>query len=235
MSFGQDAPFDDGSGFAMDDVDADKPGSGGGGGLPEGGYCVGITEVVLQNERGSTEVKCEVVAAKDQGLLGRTHTEYLKWPQPSYSDIGNRIAKEQLLAWCYAAKTTNPTEIKARQQARQGFSPAWLEAMVGKFVLIFVKPDSYTDANGNEKHPMKVDGRVWAIDNPKGKGIPGWVDVPPAGQAPATQQTQQAAQQPAQQQPAQQQPQQQQPQQQQQAETPPQQPAAGADPFAGLV
>jgi len=216
MSFGQDAPFDDGSGFAMDDVDADKPGSGGGGGLPEGGYCVGITEVVLQNERGSTEVKCEVVAAKDQGLLGRTHTEYLKWPQPSYSDIGNRIAKEQLLAWCYAAKTTNPTEIKARQQARQGFSPAWLEAMVGKFVLIFVKPDSYTDANGNEKHPMKVDGRVWAIDNPKGKGIPGWVDVSGQGQQQAAtgqQQQQQTAAPPATQ--------------------PPQ--SEAADPFAGLV
>ena len=202
-----DAPFDDGSGFAMDDIDPDKPGSGGGK-LPEGSYCVCITEVVLKNERGSTEVKCEVVAAKDQNLLGRTHTEYLRWPKADGSDVGNRIAKEQLIAWCYAAKTTSPAEIKARQQARQGFDPAWLEAMVGRFALVIVKYDPYTDASGVEKAPAKIDGRVWAVDNPKGKGIPGWVDV--SGQQ--AQQTQQPA--------ASQQPQQQQ---------------AAADPFAGLI
>jgi hypothetical protein len=207
--------FDDGSGFAMDDIDPDKPGSGGGGQLPEGGYCVAITEVVLQNERGSTEVKCEVVAAKDQNLIGRTHTEYLKWPKREYTEVGNRIAKEQLLAWCYAAKTTNPAEIKARQQARQGFSSAWLEAMVGMHALVYIKHDSYTDANGTDKTSSKVDGRVWAIDNPKGKGIPGWIDVS-GQQAAATMATGERV-----------------------VNTTPQQPAAAtaaaADPFAGLV
>lgn len=207
------APFDDGSGFPMDDIDPDKPGSGGGGQLPEGGYCVAITEVVLQNERGSTEVKYEVVAAKDANLIGRTATEYLKWPKAEYSDVGNRIAKEQLLAWCYAAKTTNPAEIKARQQARQGFSSAWLEAMVGRHALIYIKHDSYEDASGNTKTSAKVDGRVWALDNPKGKGIPGWIDV--SGQQPP--------QTPPQGQHAPMNPQ------------PPTQSPAAADPFAGLV
>jgi hypothetical protein len=207
--------FDDGSGFAMDDIDPDKPGSGGGGQLPEGGYRVSITEVVLQNERGSTEVKCEVVAAKDQNLIGRTHTEYLKWPKREYTEVGNRIAKEQLLAWCYAAKTTNPAEIKARQQARQGFSSAWLEAMVGMHALVYIKHDSYTDANGTDKTSSKVDGRVWAIDNPKGKGIPGWIDV--SGQQAAAMATGERV-----------------------VNTTPEQPAAttaaaAADPFAGLV
>jgi hypothetical protein len=207
--------FDDGSGFAMDDIDPDKPGSGGGGQLPEGGYCVAITEVVLQNERGSTEVKCEVVAAKDQNLIGRTHTEYLKWTTREYTEVGNRIAKEQLLAWCYAAKTTNPAEIKARQQARQGFSSAWLEAMVGMHALVYIKHDSYTDANGTDKTSSKVDGRVWAIDNPKGKGIPGWIDV--SGQQAAAMATGERV-----------------------VNTTPEQPAAttaaaAADPFAGLV
>jgi hypothetical protein len=209
MSMGFDptqAPFDDGSGFAMDDIDPDKPGSGGGGGqLPEGGYCVAITEVVLKNERGSTEVKCEVVAAKDQALVGRPHTEYLKWPKSEYSEVGNRIAKEQLLAWCYAAKTTSPTEIKARQQARQGFDAAWLVAMVGRYALVFIKHESYTDNAGAAKTSSKVDGRVWALDNPKGKGIPGWIDATPAGQQPT---------------------------EGQQAPPPP---APPADPFAGLV
>jgi hypothetical protein len=212
MSTGFDptqAPFDDGSGFAMDDVDPDKPGTGGGGGqLPEGGYCVVIVEVVLQNERGSTEVKCEVLAAKDANLIGRSHTEYLKWPRPEYKEAGNRIAKEQLLAWCYAAKTTNPDEIRARQQARQGFSSAWLNAMVGRHALIFIKHEDYTDANGAAKTSSKAEGRVWAVDNPKGKGIPGWVDT--AGEqavVAANQQTQRRA----------------------------QQEAAAADPFAGLV
>lgn len=213
MSFAQDAPFDDGSGFAMDDVDADKVGSGGAGQLPEGGYCVGIREVVLQNERGSTEVKLEVVAAKDQELIGRTHTEYLSWPSGEYSDVRNRICKEHLLGWCYAAKTTSPEEIKARQQARQGFDPGWLNAMVGKFALVFVKPDSY-EKDGTKKTVMKIEGRVWAIDNPKGKGIPGWVDVSGQSQQPATTQS-----------PA-----------SQQAQQPQQQPPANdADPFAGLV
>lgn len=203
----QDAPFDDGSGFAMDDIDPDKPGSGGGGKLPEGSYCVGITEVNLKNERGSTEVKCEVVAAKDQNLLGHSHTEYLKWPKPTYTENGNRISKEQLIAWCYAAKTTSPEEIKARQQARQGFNPAWLETMVGKFVLIVVKHDAYKDEAGNDKSSAKVDGRVWAVDNPKGKGIPGWVDVSGQRQPAAAQQTAQQS----------------------------QQQQAASDPFAGLV
>jgi hypothetical protein len=207
------APFDDGSGFSMDDIDPDKPGSGGGQ-LPEGSYCIGITEVVLKNDKGSTEVKCEVVAAKDQNMIGRTHTEYLRWPKADGSDVGNRIAKEQLLAWCYAAKTTSPEEIKARQQARQGFSAAWLEAMVGRYVLVVVKYDPYTDANGVAKNPSKIDGRVWAIDNPKGKGIPGWVDV--AGQQAAAAGTQQT-------------------QQPESAQQPAVAAAAAADPFAGLV
>ena len=212
MSMGFDptqAPFDDGSGFAMDDIDPNKPGSGGGGGqLPEGGYCIVITEVVIQNERGSTEVKYEVLAAKDENLVGRTQTEYLKWPKSEYTEVGNRIAKEQLLAWCYAAKTTNPDEIRARQQARQGFSSAWLEAMVGRHALVFIKQESYKSNDGSAKTSSKVDGRVWALDNPKGKGIPGWIDVPPAGQ----QQTQQPA-----------------------AAHQPSTAAAAVDPFAGLV
>ncbi len=136
---------------------------------------------IVQNERGSTQIECEVVAAKDDALIGRTHTEYLKWPKAEYSETGNRIAKEQLLAWCFAAKTTSPEEIKARQQARQGFDAGWLSQMVGRHVLGFVKIEQYTSStDGSEKSTAKCEGRVWSIDNPKGKGIPGWVDV--AGQ-----------------------------------------------------
>lgn len=205
MSFGNDVPFDP-MNFDFEDIDPEKPGSGGGGQLPEGGYCVTITEVNLQNERGSTEVKYEVVLADDASLVGRGQTEYLKWPKAEYTEVGNRIAKEQLLAWCYAAGTTNAAEIKARQAAKQGFSTAWLEAMVGRSVLIYIKHDSYTANDGSQKSSSKVDGRVWALDNPKGKGIPGWVDV---GQG------------------------QQQTAQQQQSQQPVQQPAA--DPFAGMI
>jgi len=187
MSTGQDS-FDVGpngmmdGGFGFDDVDPDAPGSRGGGRLPEGGYKFAITEVIVQNDKGSTEIECEVLAAKDSNLVGRKHKEYLSWPDGQHSADYNRIKKEQLLAWCYAAKTTSPEEIKARQQARQGFSTAWLEAMVGRQVLGFVKEDTYTSNSGSEKTSAKCEGRVWAIDNPKGKGIPGWIDTgKPAG------------------------------------------------------
>ena len=163
--------------FTMDDVDPDAPGSGSGAKLPEGGYCVTITEVILQNKRSSTEIKCEVVNAADANLLGRSHTEFLSWPHGNYSEVRERICKEQLLAWCYAAKTTSPDEIRARKQARQGFDPAWLDAMVGRRVLMVVKHDSYQDASGNAKTSAKAEGRVWSLDNPKGKGIPGWADA----------------------------------------------------------
>lgn len=175
--FENDAPFD---AFSFDDVDPDRPGSGGGGQLPEGGYCVMVAEVIVQNDRGSTQVECEVVDAKDANLIGRRHKEFLRWPKPDGSDVGNRIAKEQLLAWCYACKTTSAEEIKARQQARQGFDAKWLEAMVGRRCLIFVKQETYQDAAGNDKTSAKADGRVWALDNPKGKGIPGWTGGGPA-------------------------------------------------------
>ena len=191
MSDGQE-PYD---AFSMDDVDADRPGSGGGGQLPEGGYKFVVTEVVIQNDRGSTQIECEVVEAKDANLVGRKHIEYLKWPDSSRNDeanwvIANRIRKEQLLAWCYAAKTTNPEAIKARQQARQGFDSVWLEAMVGVQLLGYIKPDIYVDAAGVQKSPSKCEGRVWALDNPKGKGIPGWIGTPAVGQATATPQQQ---------------------------------------------
>lgn len=207
-------PFD---AFGFDDIDPDKPGTGGGGQLPKGGYRVTITEVNLQNDRGSTEVKCEVVAADDATLIGHNHTEYLKWPKAEYSEVGNRIAKEQLLAWCYAAKTTSPDVIRARQQARQGFDSSWLNAMVGRSVLIYVKPEEYEDKQtGAKKTSTKVDGRVWALDNPKGKGIPGWIAPPVASPTgtPVAAPTTQATTAPP-------------PQQQQQT--------AAADPFAGLV
>lgn len=176
----QNVPFD---AFTMDDVDADRPGSGGGARLPEGGYKFLVTEVTVQNDRGSTQIECEVLDAKDAALIGRKHIEYLKWPKAEYSEAGNRIAKEQLLAWCYAAKTTSPEEIKARQQARQGFNPAWLEAMVGRQLLGFVKVESYQDAAGADKSSAKCEGRVWALDNPKGRGIPGWIATPAADPA----------------------------------------------------
>ncbi len=174
--------LDGGFGFDFDDVDPNAPGSRGGRErLPEGGYKLCITEVIVQNEKGSTQVECEVLAANGPALIGRKHVEYLSWPDGTKTGdnwvTANRIRKEQLLAWCYAAKTTTPEEIKARQQARQGFNPAWLEAMVGRHVLGFVKQEAYTDNAGSEKTSAKIEGRVWATDNPKGKGLPGWVDT----------------------------------------------------------
>lgn len=183
-----DVPFD---AFEMDDVDPDKPGSGGGSKLPEGGYKFVVTEVIVQNEKGETQVECEVLDAKDQNLIGRKHVEYLRWPKPEYQDTGKRIAKETLLAWCYATKTTSPEEIKARQQARQGFSSAWLEAMVGRPLLGFVKAESYMGQDGAAKTSAKCEGRVWSLDNPKGKGIPGWIEAA-ATTAPPQQTTTQA-------------------------------------------
>ena len=187
--------------FEMDDIDPDAPCSGSGAKLPEGGFCFTITEVILQNKRSSTEIKCEVVNAADENLLGRTHTEFLSWPNSEYSDIRNRICKEQLLAWCYAAKTTSPEEIRARQQARQGFDTKWLDSIIGRQVLAVIKHDSYQDDAGNQKTSAKVEGRVWSRDNSKGKGIPGWVDAGQAGQAeqPAASGQQQQAASPAQQ------------------------------------
>jgi len=161
--------------FSFDDVDPDAPGSfGGGGKLPEGGYRFSIVEVIVKNEKDSTQIECEVICAKDAALVGRKHYEYLAWPDGEHSPEYNRIKKEQLLAWCYAAKTTSPEEIKARQQARQGFSPTWLKAMVGRQVLGFIKQDAYTNAAGDEKTSAKCEGRVWAVDNPKGRGLPGY-------------------------------------------------------------
>ncbi len=180
MSVGESQPFD---AFEMDDLDPDRPGSGGGGRLPEGGYKFQVTEVILQNEKGSTQVECEVIEAKDKNLIGRKRVEYLRWPKPEYSNVGNRIAKEQLLAWCYACKTTSPEEVKARQRARQGFDTRWLEAMVGRQLLGYVKLEEYADASGTAKTSAKCEGRVWAIDDPKHKEIPGWIPAPAAAQA----------------------------------------------------
>ncbi len=166
----QNENFED-YGFDFDDVDPDKPGSGGGGAkLPEGGYCLLVTAVVVQNDKGRTEIDAEVLVAKDAALVGRTHKEYLNWPQPGYSDDGKRISKENLLAWCYAAETTTAEEVKRLQQERKGFNPAWLEKMVGKRVLAFVKSDEYEG-----KPQAKIEGRVWAMTNPKGERIPGYL------------------------------------------------------------
>jgi len=179
MSVGQgfEEANDDFDAFTFNDVDPDRPGGGGGGGyLPEGGYHFMVTEVTVKNERGSTQIECEILAAKDPALVGRRHTEYLKWPDGKHSVEYNRIKKEQLLAWCYAAKTTSADEVKARQQARQGFESKWLEAMLGREVLGYMKLEKY----GEGKTWCKCEGRVWAMDNPKGKGIPGWAgDVAP--------------------------------------------------------
>ena len=159
--------------FTFDDVDPDRPGSGGGGGyLPEGGYHFMVTAVTVKNERGSTQIECEVLAAKDPALVGRKHVEYLNWPDDNHSVDYNRVKKEQLLAWCYAGKTTSPKEVEDRKQARQGFLPQWLEGILGRQVLGYVKLDKYTGADGSEKTSCKCEGRVWALDNPKGKGIP---------------------------------------------------------------
>ena len=190
--------MDGGFGFDFDDIDPDAPGSKGGGAkLPEGGYKFAITEVILKNKNGSTQVECEVLDAKDVALVGKKHIEYLPWPEAGQGEVYNRIKKEQLLAWCYAAKTTNAEEVKARQQARQGFVPAWLENMAGRNVLGFVKQEMYQDKNtGADKVSAKCEGRVWSLDNPKGKGIPGWVGLAsgtehrtagPATTTPATQ------------------------------------------------
>ena len=173
--------FENFDAFEMDDVDPDRPGSFGGKEmLPEGGYCIMVTAVVVQNEKGSTQIECEVLHAKDAALIGRTHTEYLNWPDGDHTADYNRIKKEQLLAWCYAAKTTSAEEVKQLQQARKGFNPDWLNAMVGRKCLIFVKIDKWVDKNtGADKTAAKVEGRVWAMDNPKGKGIPGWIGSDP--------------------------------------------------------
>ena len=207
------APDDNFDAFSFDDIDPDKPGSGGGGGLPEGSYCFAITEITPKTDDHDPKVTVEVAAAEDTNLVGRTATEYLGWPRSDLGEVANRIRKEQLLAWCYAAKTTSPEIIKARQQARQGFDAAWLEAMVGKYVLAVVKKEkAYADKTTGEMKGgvyTKIDGRVWALDNPKGKGIPGWVDTGATATAPAA--TTPLPQQP------------------------PQEPPAGPDTFAGLV
>jgi len=197
--FTPDAPFDDGSGFAMDDVDPDNIASGGGGKLPEGEYRLSVTEVILQNDRGSIQLECEVVAATDNNHVGRKHFEYLRWPTTTDKD-GGATAKRIILAWCYATKTTNADEIKARQQAKQGFDSRWLETMTGRDVLAFVKASEYEG-----KPQSKIQGNVWAIDDPKRSKMPGWAGT-------AQQQTQQ-----------------------QQTQQPQQPAAATADPFAGLV
>ena len=166
--------------FDFDDVDPDKVGSGSI--LPEGGYRAVVTSVTVQNDNGSTTVECEIKCAKEPRYVGKKHFEFLRWPKPDGSEVGNRIAKEQLLAWCFATKTTTPAEIKQRQQARQGFNPAWLEAMVGRDVLIFLKHEEYKG-----KISAKADGKVWAVDNLRGKNIPGFEgQVAPAAGAPVT-------------------------------------------------
>lgn len=189
MSMGMDS-FD--NSWDFDDIDPEKPGSvGGAAKLPEGGYCFMIIEVIVQNEKGSTQIECEVVDAKDTNLIGRKHIEYLQWPDSQHGETYNRIKKEQLLAWCYAAKTTSAEIIKQRQQARQGFDPAWLSSMVGRRVLGFVKTETYTGADSSEKTSAKCEGRVWALDNPKGRGIPGWIDANVVNTAAPSQPTQQ--------------------------------------------
>jgi hypothetical protein len=173
--FDNSAPF---NAFALDDVDPDRPGSGGGGRLPGGGYKFRVVEVVVQDDKGRTLATCEVLDAKDKNLIGRRHIEKMRWPKPDGSEVGNRIAKEILLAWCYATKTTSAEIITARQQARQGFDPSWLDAMVGRELLGFVKEEAYTGTDGSDQTSAKCEGRVWAVDNPKGKGIPGWIGSP---------------------------------------------------------
>jgi len=162
-----DAAFD---AFAFDDVDPDAPGSKSGGKLPEGTYKFTITEVELHNEHGNISVECEVADAEDVSTVGRKHFEYVRWPGANDKD-GGKTAKEIILAWCYAAKTTSAEVIKARQKAGQGFDTAWLEQMVGRSVIGFVKAGEYEG-----KPQAKINGNVWALDNPKAKGKPGWID-----------------------------------------------------------
>jgi hypothetical protein len=128
-------------------------------------------EVIPRNDRGSIQIECEVTAAKDAGCIGRKHLEYLNWPSPNHKDSG-AAAKNIILAWCYATKVTSPEEIKRRQQARQGFDGAWLDSLVGRDVLGFVKASEYEG-----KLQAKIQGNVWAIDDSRHAKMPGWAGV----------------------------------------------------------
>jgi hypothetical protein len=181
MGFDQSQSFD---AFDFDEVDPSAPGSRGGGDfLPGGGYCLLITEANPRGEYGKAEIGCEVIAAKDESLIGRGHREFLQWPSPTHKD-GGRTAAHIMLAWPYAAHTSSEEKVRAQQQlpkddpqrAFENAVPPWLEAMVGCKVLAYVKCETYDSKNtGEKKESSKIEGRVWALDNPKGKGIPGWV------------------------------------------------------------
>jgi len=175
--------------FSLDNIEPDEIGKGGGLLLPAGGYLFSITEVILRRDGGGAcAVECEVINTENASLLGRKHMEFLNWPSSDHAD-GGKTAGSIMLAWCCATKTVTVDELKARKVARQGFKTQWLEAMTGRHVLGIVKESEYQGSKQS-----KINGRVMAVDDPKGKGIPGWVD---AGQAGQQQQSPPPAQQPA--------------------------------------
>ena len=152
--------------FGFDDVDPDAPGSRGGRErLPEGGYLFAITDVIVQNEKGSTQIECEVLFAKDGNLVGRKHVEYLPWPDSRHGQDYNRIKKILLRG------ATRPKPL--RREIRRGSRPVGVQSGVARSDGRPAGPgirqvDTYTGNDGNEKTSASA-RVVSALDNPRAK------------------------------------------------------------------
>ena len=150
--------------FEGDDIDRD--GKGGGTPLAEGSYCLQVTEIEPHTEKtGDMKVTLEVRSGTVASEVGKTHFEYISYPQSDLSDDANNVRKSIIRRFFYAVKLTTPDEIKANPKVKIDLGLAIGRQCCGKCVH-----DVY-----NDKPRAKFfhkGGDLFAVDSPKAAGIP---------------------------------------------------------------
>ena len=154
--------------FGGDDLDRD----GKGGGVAVGAYTFMTSGVTLHTEKtGDMQLDLEVLAGLPATEVGKTHHEYLKYPDNSLSDDANGVRRSIIRQVLYALKLTTPEQLKANPRIRIDWQLA-----IGRVVKGKLSDDSYTAADGSTKSKTvlfkKGAWNLWAADDPKAAGIP---------------------------------------------------------------
>ena len=111
------------------------------------------------------KVVLEVLSGTVPSEIGKTHHEYISYPDPKYSDEANGVRRSVIRRLFYALKLTTPEELKVNPKFRVD-----LQLAIGRICCGKVVHDEY---NGKIKAKFfHKGGDLFASDSPKAAGIP---------------------------------------------------------------
>ena len=187
-----DDSFESEMDFTGDDIDRD----GKGGGVAVGAYTFKVTNVILHTEKtGDLQLDLEVLNGTVPTEIGKTHHEYIKYPETSLGDDANGVRRSIIRQVLYALQLTTPEALKANPRIKVNWAMAAGRVCKGKLA-----DDSYVDSQGDKKSKTVLFKKghwcLWSPTDPKAAGIPGVASdganppqqppqQPPQGQQPA--------------------------------------------------